>query len=39
MLDAWIVSQPDVPSRPEAIRRLMLLGLHVASEPSKGQPA
>ncbi|ATP20400.1 hypothetical protein BV87_19805 [Sphingobium yanoikuyae] len=27
-LDAWIAVQPDQPSRPEAIRRLMKAGLH-----------
>jgi len=26
-LDAWITKQKDVPSRPEAIRRLVELGL------------
>lgn len=29
-LDAWIADQTDAPSRPEAIRRLMLAGLDAA---------
>ena len=27
-LDAWIIQQPDAPTRPEAIRRLIEAGLH-----------
>jgi hypothetical protein len=26
-LDAWIAEQPDAPTRPEAVRRLMVAGL------------
>ncbi len=26
-LDAWIESQPDAPSRPEAVRRILAAGL------------
>lgn len=29
-LDAWISAQPDAPSRPEAVRRLLDLGLKAA---------
>ena len=32
-LDAWISAQPDAPSRPEAIRRI--LAEHLKGEPSK----
>lgn len=28
-VDAWAAAQPDAPSRPEAIRRLIELGLKV----------
>ena len=31
-LDQWIASQPDTPSRPEALRRLMDLGLKAKSK-------
>lgn len=30
-LDAYIAAQPDAPSRPEAIRRLIELGLKAAA--------
>ncbi|GAN78508.1 hypothetical protein Asru_0973_03 [Acidisphaera rubrifaciens HS-AP3] len=31
-LDAWITRQPDAPSRPEAIRRLIETGLRAEGE-------
>jgi hypothetical protein len=31
-LDQWIAHQPDMPSRPEAVRRLLVLGLTVTSK-------
>lgn len=31
-LDAWIARQPDAPSRPEAIRRLIEAGLRAEAE-------
>jgi hypothetical protein len=31
-LDQWIARQPDMPSRPEAIRRLFVLGLSVTAK-------
>jgi hypothetical protein len=34
VIDAWIKAQEDTPSRPEAIRRLMAMGL--ASSPRSG---
>jgi hypothetical protein len=38
-LDAWIAAQPDPkPTRPEAIRRLLQLGLEASkSQPTPGQ--
>jgi len=41
-LDQWRSRQPDLPSRPEAIRRLVELGLAAAIEkpaPSRGRRA
>lgn len=38
-LDEWIAAQPDGPSRPEAIRRLMAIGLAVSSEGVSKGPA
>ena len=34
-LDAWIARQPDAPSRPEAIRRLLAAGLQAETEAEK----
>jgi hypothetical protein len=34
VLDAWAVAQSDSPSRPEAIRRLVELGLNVSTIPA-----
>jgi hypothetical protein len=36
-LDAWVSEQPDMPSRPEAIRRLMELGLSAPAPKQKGK--
>ena len=33
VLDDWAAQQPDKPSRPEAIRRLIELGLKMRPEP------
>jgi len=38
-LDRWIAAQPDrKPTRPEAIRRLINLGLWAAEHSAKGGP-
>jgi hypothetical protein len=34
-VDAWISAQPDAPSRPEAIRRLVSTGLCASKRESK----
>ena len=34
-LDAWVATQPDAPSRPEAVRRLTEMGLHVSKKGKK----
>ena len=33
-LDAWAAAQPDLPSRPEALRRLAALALAVPQKPT-----
>ena len=38
-LDAWAVQQPDKPTRSEAIRRLVELGLTVKKRPKQPAPA
>lgn len=35
-LDGWIRAQPDAPTRPEAVRRLVELGLQASAEKPKG---
>lgn len=37
-LDAWIARQPDAPSRPEAIRRLIEVGLRAEAPRGDGAP-
>ena len=36
-LDGWRKDQPDLPTRPEAMRRLFLAGLSVSAEPPKAK--
>ena len=37
-LDAWRREQADLPTRPEAMRRLFLAGLSATAEPPEGKP-
>ena len=37
-LDSWIATQDDVPSRPEAIRRLVELGLATSPNARRSSP-
>jgi hypothetical protein len=36
-LDSWITAQPDLPTRPEAVRRLIELGLKAAKAEKPGK--
>jgi hypothetical protein len=38
-VDAWRRDQPDLPNRPEAIRRLVELALAAKTKPRRGTPA